>query len=132
MFPKFINKCLFSTKNIVENHKIALNFIKKKEYKQAVDIYQNLIQENPKIYGTDIHMKILESQARCFYYLRDYNEYETNYLNAIEYAKNKINEDQKEYESLCYFYIQTIKAFIYSGNEKVLNIFLILIYPGFL
>lgn len=120
----FFNKCHFSREKIIENHQIALKLYENKEYKKAAEFYSSLLEENKAVKGSPEYINLLENQSKCYYYLREYSEYETNYLNIVEYCKYNLQNKEFQLSDLFYYYMKTLEIFIYSGSDKV---FLLLI-----
>lgn len=120
---KFFNKCYFSSERLSENHHIAMKLYENKEYKRAAELYSSLLEENKEIKGSPTYINLLENQSKCYYYLRDYSEYETNYLNIVEYCKYNLQNKNCQLSDLFYYYMKTLEIFIYSGSEKVFLIF---------
>lgn len=109
---------------LLKNYQIGLKLIKDNNYKEALSLYSELIEGTQNLKGSRVFNSLLENQAKCFYYLRDYSEAENNYLNIVEYTKYNIKNENISLEDsdLFQYYMKVLWIFIHSGNEKVLNI----------
>ena len=127
--PNFFLKCFFSSEKentnyqetIISEHKKAVKLIESKSYKEALSIYSELIENNPNLKGSSPFNNLLDCQAQCFFFLRDYSEAENNYMNIIEYIKFSLKNKTVDFTKSGYFhyYLKMLGVFIYSGSEKV-------------
>ena len=126
--PHFFLKYFFSsekpqinTQEIISQHKKAINLIESKSYKEALSIYSELIENNQNLKGSSPFNNLLDCQAQCFFFLRDYSEAENNYMNIIEYIKFSLKNKTVDFTKSGSFdyYLKMMGVFIYSGSEKV-------------